>query len=114
MNKRRKNRLVAPSLLSLSLLSAYAYADSSTPEFSNSKTELGEVTVIGTRVKGLVKNNPHSITILSRKQLDKDPQPDIAKALQDAPGIELQDTNNSGEKSDQNSRRRTRTNHSVN
>lgn len=98
MNKRRKNRLVVPSLLTLSLLSAYTYADSSTTRFSNGKTELGEVTVIGTRVKGLVKNNPHSITVLSRKQLDRDPQLDIAQALQDAPGIELQDTNNNGKR----------------
>ena len=98
MNKQRKNRLIVPSLLTLSLLGAYVYANSSTTGFLNSKTELGEVIVIGTRVKGLLKNNPYSITVLSRKQLDKDPRPDIAQALQDAPGIELQDTNNSGKR----------------
>ena len=80
------------SLLFLAMSSTYA---GSTPAPSPA-TELDEVIVVGTRTKGMLKTNPHSVTVVSGKKIDRTPVSSVAELLQDSPGVEVTDANSAG------------------
>ena len=80
------------SLLFLAMSSTYA---GSTPALSPA-TELDEVIVVGTRTKGMLKTNPHSVTVVSGKKIDRTPVSSVAELLQDSPGVEVTDANSAG------------------
>ncbi|QRN41532.1 MAG: TonB-dependent receptor [Neisseriaceae bacterium] len=83
------------SVLFLSLSPALIIAD----ELSEKAvTKLDDITVIGTRSKGMVKNNPHTITVINRRTLDNNPVSSVAEALDGTAGIEVTDSNSAGTK----------------
>ena len=59
-------------------------------------TALDEVIVVGTRTKGTLRTNPHSVTIVSRKKIDRTPVSSVAELLQGSPGMEVTDANSAG------------------
>ncbi|MBN3859608.1 TonB-dependent receptor [Neisseriaceae bacterium PsAf] len=83
------------SIIVLGLCPVFTLADE-IPE--KAVTKLDDVTVIGTRSKGTVKKNPHTITVIHQKIIEKNPVSSVAEALDGTPGIEITDSNNAGTK----------------
>lgn len=59
---------------------------------------LDEITVIGTRTAVSVQDNPASVTVIDREQLERKAPESIAEMLRDVPGVEVVDSSAAGMK----------------
>lgn len=61
-------------------------------------TWLGTVTVVGTRTAITVRDNPASVSVLERKQIERQAPESVAEMLRDVPGVEVVDASAAGMK----------------
>lgn len=84
---------LAPALLSLAPLFLSAGA-----EAQDGETWLDAITVVGTRTAIPVQDNPASVTVLEREQLERKTPESLAEMLRDVPGVEVADSSAPGMK----------------
>src|SRR5690554_948786 len=63
---------------------------------SFASTQLDTVTVAGTRTELSLKNNPTSVSVLERKQIEKSGASSVAELLRDTPGVTVADSSAAG------------------
>lgn len=68
------------------------------PAFVVAATELDTVTVAGTRSEISLKDNPASVSILDRKQIEQKGADSVAELLRDIPGVQVADSSAAGMK----------------
>lgn len=61
-------------------------------------TWLDTVTVVGTRTELSVRDNPRSVAVITREDIEKRPADSIAELLRDVPGVEVADDSVAGMK----------------
>lgn len=84
---------LAPALLSLAPLFLTAGAQA-----QDGETWLDVLTVVGTRTAVSVQDNPASVTVLDRAQLERKTPESIAEMLRDVPGVQVVDSSAPGMK----------------
>lgn len=91
----RPARLRAAALALLALPGGAAVAQAQTQDGT---TWLDTIVVIGTRTETSVLDNPASVTVVDREELERKPPQDIAEMLRDVPGVEVVDSSAPGMK----------------
>ena len=66
--------------------------------FSFAATELDTITVAGTRSEISLKDNPASVSVLDRKQIEQKSADSVAELLRDIPGVQVADSSAAGMK----------------
>ncbi len=83
-------------IAAMAALAALALSTVAAAEPRTTATELDQITVIGTRTAISVRDNPASVTVIDREEIERKAPTSIAELLQDVPGIEVVDTSVAG------------------
>ena len=84
--------------LALLVLPAFVAGEAAHAQATDNATWLDTITVIGTRTQTSVQDNPATVTVLDREQLERKSPEAIAEMLRDVPGVEVADSSAPGVK----------------
>ncbi|WP_367945848.1 TonB-dependent receptor plug domain-containing protein [Aquamicrobium sp.] len=93
-------RRVRPALRKAGLALALTSACGATgaAQAQDGVTWLGTIAVIGTRTETSVQDNPASVTVLDRQEMERKTPESVAEMLRDVPGVEVVDSSAPGMK----------------